>query len=275
MAKWEPYRREFDLALELVTPSVPESAYRYVPGGVYATDGDGQYRYDAYQPTAAADHAPPVVVFVHGDGPAEFLREPRLWGQYRSWAALAAANGMAAITFDHRSSEGRTKIEPVLDQIHLLLDRVEQEAHALGIDPRRVAVWSGSAGVPFGFVAALDHPSVRCHVAFYGPMDLRTDDSRTAPGVSADVLAEHSPITHLERRRGQIQPLFIAKAGLDRPGINASIDAFVSRAGELGGPVTLETHPDGRHAFDILDDDDRSREIIERTIQFMRAYLLT
>ncbi len=178
-----PHRREFDLTLELVTASVPESAYRYVPGGVYATDGDGQYRYDAYLPTVAADRAPPVVVFVHGDGPAEFLREPRLWGQYRSWAALAAANGMAAITFDHRSSEGRTKIEPVLDQIHLLLETVKQEADALGIDPKRVAVWSGSAGVPFGFVAALDHPSVRCQVAFYGPMDLRTDDSRTAPGV--------------------------------------------------------------------------------------------
>jgi len=67
-----------------------------------------------------------------------------------------------------------------LDQIHLLLDRVEREAAALGIDPRRVAGWSGSAGVPFGFVAALTHPSVRCQVAFYGPMDLRTDDSRTA-----------------------------------------------------------------------------------------------
>jgi acetyl esterase/lipase len=108
---------------------------------VYATDGDGQYRYDACLPTAAADHAPPVVVFVHGDGTAEFLREPRLWGQYRSWAALAAANGMAAITFDHRSSEGRTKIAPMLDQIHLLLERVDQGADALGIDPRHIAVW--------------------------------------------------------------------------------------------------------------------------------------
>ncbi len=268
-----PHRREFDLTLELVTASVPESAYRYVPGGVYATDGDGQYRYDAYLPTVAADRAPPVVVFVHGDGPAEFLREPRLWGQYRSWAAIAAANGMAAITFDHRSSEGRTKIEPVLDQIHLLLETVKQEADALGIDPKRVAVWSGSAGVPFGFVAALDHPSVRCQVAFYGPMDLRTDDSRTEPGILADVLAEHSPIAHLERRRGEIQPLLITKAGLDRAGINDSIDAFVSRAAELGAPVTLETHPNGRHAFDILDDDDQSREIIETTIQFMRDHL--
>ncbi len=96
---------------------------------------------------------------------------------------------------------------------------------------------------------ARDHPSVRCHVIFDGPMDLRTADSRTAPGISADALAEHSPITLLERHGGNTQPLFIAKAGLDRPGINDSIDAFVARAAELGSPVTLETHPDGRHAF--------------------------
>ncbi len=60
-----------------------------------------------------------------GMAPAEFLREPRLWGRHRSWGALAAANGVAAITFDHRSSEGRTQIEPVLQQIHLMLDNVK------------------------------------------------------------------------------------------------------------------------------------------------------
>lgn len=67
--------------------------------------------------------------------------------------------------------------------------------------------------------------------------------------------------------------MFIAKAGLDRPGINDSIDAFVARAAELGAPVQLETHPEGRHAFDILDDDDRSREVIQASLVFMPAHL--
>jgi dienelactone hydrolase len=103
-----------------------------------------------------------------------------------------------------------------------------------------------------------------------GPSDGR---HRTAPEASSDDLAEFSPITHLERRGSAIAPLLIAKAGLDRPGINDSIDAFVRRADELGAPVQVETHPDGRHAFDILDDDDRSREIIEASIGFMRSHL--
>ncbi len=271
MAK--PQRRDFDLSLGLVTLPVSENAYRLIIGATYRVQGGPEYRYDAYIPEPARDAPPPTVILVHGDAPLEFLQEPRLWGQYRSWGALLAANGMAAITFDHGSTEGRTNIRPVVAEIRALMATVEHDAGRLNVDANRVCVWSGSAGVPFGFVAALDRPSVRCQVAFYGPMDLRTDDTRTAQEASSDDLGEFSPITHLERRRGAIAPLLIAKAGLDRPGINDSIDAFVRQADEFGAPVQVETHPDGRHAFDILDDDDRSREIIEASIGFMRSHL--
>lgn len=218
----EPHRREFDLSLELVTPSVSKDAYRVRAGTYQVTDGP-EYRYDAYLPEPAPDRPPPTVVLVHGDGPPEFLTEPRLWGQYQSWGALLAANGLAAITFDHGSSRGRTTIRPVVAEIRAAMATVERNGEQLGIDATRMCVWSGSARVPFGFVAALDHPSVRCQVAFYGPMDLRTDDTRTGAEASVADLAEYSPIIHLERRRGAIPPLFIAQAGLDRPGINDSI----------------------------------------------------
>lgn len=266
-------RREFDFALELVTPGVDEDSFGYAPQGVFASTGGTDYSYDAYLPTGG-DGRPPVVVFVHGDGPPDVLRGARLWGQYRSWAALVASNGLAAITFDHVSSHGRTKIPAVLDQIRQVLNIVERSEDALGIDARRIAVWSGSAGVPFGFVAALGHSAVRCQVAFYGPMDLRTDDSRDVPDAPDNVLAEYSPITHLERLGAAIQPLFIAKAALDRPGINESIDAFARRASELDAPVEVEVHEEGRHAFDILDEGERSRTIIMRSIGFMTEQLL-
>jgi hypothetical protein len=266
------HRREFDLSLELVTPPVAADAYR-VKAGTYQIEGRTEHRYDAYLPEAISERLPPTVILVHGDGPSEFLREPRLWGQYRSWGALLAANGLAAIAFDHASSEGRTKLQPVVAEIRALMDSIEGESERLGIDATRMCVWSGSAGVPFGFVAALDHPSVRCQVAFYGPMDIRTDEGRNAADASSVDLADFSPITQLERRRGLISPIFIAKAGFDRPSINDSIDAFVIRANELRAPVHLETHPDGRHGFDILDDDDRSREIIDASLEFMRVGL--
>jgi acetyl esterase/lipase len=180
---------------------------------------------------------------------------------------------MAAITFDHASSEGRTKMPLVVDQIAQLLDVVHRESGRFGVDAERVAVWSGSAGVPFGFIASLDRPTVRCQVAFYGPMDLRTNASRTGPAGAEELLAEYSPITHLERRRGRIPPLFIAKAGLDRPGINESIDAYVKRSEALGAPIELQVHEDGRHGFDILDEGNRSRLIIRRAVDYLRAHL--
>lgn len=242
--------------------------------GTYQVEDGPEYGFDAYVPDPMPDRPPPSVVLVHGDGPSDVLREPRLWGQYRSWGALLAASGLATIAFDHSSSEGRTQIQRVVAEIRSLMATVQREGEQLGIDTTRTCIWSGSAGVPFGFVAALDQPSVRCQVAFYGPMDLRVDESRTAGEAAVDDLAEYSPITQLERRRGAIPPLFIAKAALDRPGINDSIDAFVRRAEELGAQVQLEIHAEGRHAFDILDDDDRSREVIQASLAFMRAHLV-
>ena len=40
--------------------------------------------------------------------------------------------------------------------------------------------------------------------------------------------------------------------------------------------VSLEllNHESGRHGFDILDDDDRSREILSRTLAFLKSRLL-
>lgn len=269
----ESRRREFDVGLELVTPPASRNAYSVKTGAYRAAEGGREYAFDAYLPEPAPDRPPPVVVLVHGDAPSGFLREPRRWGQYRSWGALLAANGMAAIAFDHGSSEGRTRIPTVVAEIRALLAAVERDAERRRIDASRICVWSGSAGVPFGIAAALDHPAVRCQVAFYGPMDLRTDDTRTDPEAPPADLVEFSPITTLERRGGGIQPLLIAKAGLDRPGINDSIDAFMAKAEALGAPVRLETHADGRHAFDILDDDDRSREIIKASVDFMVSHL--
>ena len=39
-------------------------------------------------------------------------------------------------------------------------------------------------------------------------------------------------------------------------------------------PLDLLDHPEGRHGFDILDDDDRSREIVGRTFDFLRRRLV-
>ena len=72
---------------------------------------------------------------------------------------------------------------------------------------------------------------------------------------------------------GPLPPLLIARAGRDDPALNASVDAFVTAALASGVTLELMNHPAGRHGFDILDDDDRSRAMIRRTVAFLRENL--
>jgi hypothetical protein len=66
-------------------------------------------------------------------------------------------------------------------------------------------------------------------------------------------------------------PIFIGRAGLDGAALNATIDAFVQEAKARNLAVEMMNHPNGRHGFDILDDDARSKEIIAAAIAFLKA----
>jgi acetyl esterase/lipase len=219
--------------------------------------------FDAYRALASAG-ARPIVLFVHGDADPETLRDAKDWGQYRSWARLVASRGFVGVTFNHASTGGWTAIQPVIDEISEILRTVRSRAASVGGDPERVAVWAGSAGVPFGFVAAAAaEPAVQAIVACYGPLDLGPSPA----------MAPFSPIRALTAAGPSLPPTLVVKAALDRDDINASIDSFVARAAAFGAPVELVVHDAGHHAFDILDDDDRSREVIERIVAFLAREL--
>lgn len=56
--------------------------------------------------------------------------------------------------------------------------------------------------------------------------------------------------------------------------MNAGIDRFVEQALAANACLDVLNHPTGRHGFDILDDNARSREIIARAVEFLRIRLL-
>ncbi len=56
--------------------------------------------------------------------------------------------------------------------------------------------------------------------------------------------------------------------------MNAGIDRFVEQALAANACLDVLNHPTGRHGFDILDDDARSREIIARAVEFLRSRLI-
>jgi acetyl esterase/lipase len=253
--------------LEIVLP-IPDEPAVVIDRDLVVRGPDGRtIPLDVYRPApTGGDTSPrPVVVFVHGDGDPETLARAKDWGQYRSWGRLAASRGFVGVTFSHVSTRGWTSLSPVAAEIATVLSDVQSRGLSVyGADPGRVAVWAGSAGVPFGVAAAYAaRPEVRAVVACYGPLDLGSNPA----------LVTVSPIVYLESLGARLPSTLVVKAALDRPDNNASIDSFVRRAAELGAPVELITHETGHHAFDIVDDDDRSRAIIERIAGFLATAL--
>ena len=110
-------------------------------------------------------------------------------------------------------------------------------------------------------------------VAFYAVLDLSERPPGTPDAIDDETLRQLSPLHHLQVESARVAPILVARAGLDHPFLNASIDRFVQQALVENASLDLFNHPAGRHAFDILDDDARSREIIARTIEFLRARL--
>ena len=65
-------------------------------------------------------------------------------------------------------------------------------------------------------------------------------------------------------------PLLFVRAGLDRPPVNRTISELVSAAVAQNAPVTLLNHASGYHAFEIFNDDEATREVMDRTIEFVK-----
>jgi acetyl esterase/lipase len=245
---------------------------------VYKTAGEALLHLDVYRPSNLRPDKPcPAVIFIHGDGPPEMLRNSKDWGVFIGWGRLAAVSGFVGVTFNHRSTDGLTRLSDVAGDIDDLLGYIRAHAGELGLDPERICIWTCSAGGPFGLRAALRNPApyVRCVVSYYAIMDLQQFRSQVPPEVSDETLREFSPVRYLSTDRARIAPLFVARAGRDRPELNESIAGFVREA--LANNITLDfmNHPNGQHAFDMLDDDARTREIIQRTLEFMQTHLAT
>ena len=208
-------------------------------GLVYRDVAGQSLKLDLFHPKGGARRAP-LVIFANGVG----LAEPplRRWGIYQSWGRLVAVSGMAAVTHDVRRDAPREDLEA-------LVEHVRRNADRYGIDPENIAIWSCSANLRHGSWYALNpaNAHVKAAVFYYGNIDttyLRTD-----------------------------LPVLVGRAGLDNLGTNASMDGFMQRALRRNAAVTLVNVPNGRHAFDLVDPEETSREAVRNTLAFLRANL--
>jgi acetyl esterase/lipase len=232
-------------------------------------------RLDVYSPAEAAGTPLPAVIYVHGEASHEQLQLIRGSGAYTGWGRLTAARGLIGVVFNHRFSEWFTTTDGVEDT-HDAIAYVREHAAEFGIDAERLAVWTCSAGGPTAFPWLLREspPWLRALVAHYSILDLRVAPIYGEPGPGEEQAHTMSPAAALAETTNPVPPVLISKAGLDDPLLNESIDRFVNVALARNVTLDLMTHPSGHHAFDVLDDNARSREIIARTLEFLRTQLL-
>jgi acetyl esterase/lipase len=242
--------RRFDPAMPLVHPLPDPERVELRAGLAYAEAGGRELAMDVYLPAGrAAGSRLPAVLLVHGEAPPEVLRFVRGWGQYSGWGRLLASEGLVGAAAEHRAV-AEAGFEGVVAEVGAALANLRERAGELGLDPDRLAVAGFSAGVPLTVAALAAGPAggVRCAALCYGP----PGDLDPWPG---------------------LPPLLVVRAGQDRSELNASIDRFVAAARADGLPVELIEHPDGHHAFDVLDDTDASRDAIRRVLAFLRRQL--
>jgi acetyl esterase/lipase len=226
---------------------------------------------DVYSP-AGLPQSRPAVVLVHG-GPIPRTGAKNM-GVFVSYGEILAASGFVAVTFDHRFlSPGR--LPDARQDVAEAVRHVRSEAASLAVDPDRLALWVFSGGGPLLAAPLRDRPPwLRALVAYYAVLDLREAPPGVEDTLGPERRREFSAVEALGDDARTAPPLLVARAGLDNPWLNDGVDRFVQEALAKGATFDLLAHPGGRHGFDILDDDARSRRIIQRTLAFLRDALL-
>ena len=227
---------------------------------VYSGTGADAQKTDIYIPAnAKPSDKPPLVIALSGADKAKH------WGFYRDLGQVIAASGMIAVIPDKRYRRGQT-VEGSQD-IRALIAFVKENGSKYSGDGSRVCLWAFSAGGMLLNVGMRgDLPQIKCLVNFYGVVDIgRFPD---APKEAAE--SDYNPIVRLRRDPDKLPPTLIARAGKDRVPLNEGLDKFVAEALAKNLAIELINYPEGQHGFDLYDDNDRSRQIVRRALQFMR-----
>lgn len=241
------------------------------PAVEYLKTGADSLTMDVYYPPDMKSGADiPAVVFVSGypDSTIQAIAGCKLkdTGSYISWAKLAAATGIVAVTY--------ATTDPATDT-HALLRYVRDNGASLGIDANRIGIWACSGNVPSALSLLINEPQDRfkCAVLCYG-LTLDLDGSaNVAEAAKAFGFANPGAGKSVDDLPRDL-PLFIVRAGQDVPQLNETIDRFMAKATSRNLPVTFTNLPNAPHSFDVLDDSDTSRETIKQILAFMRFHLL-
>lgn len=241
---------------------------------VYGIADNQELLFDSYIPqNTASDTRLPAVILVHGEAPFHGLKD---LGQYDSLGRLIAASGMVAVAFNRRTLMMGATITDVINDINNLIAYLIQNADKLNINKDKFAIWSISAGVPFGLYTGMyKNPEyIKCLVAYYGFGDFKTLMKMLNDGKLDEQTESFSLLDLLSNKPEKIPPIFIARAGMDNPQLNESLDNFIAKVLANNLYADIYNHPTGHHAFDIFDDNERTHNLLKSTLFFLKNILL-
>jgi len=92
-------------------------------------------------------------------------------------------------------------------------------------------------------------------------------------GVSHDDLDSVSAVRQLAVAR-HLPAFLLARVGNEHPALARSVQLFVDAANSAGLDISVVDYLEGQHGFDVVDDTERSRELVLDTVAFFRGHLL-
>lgn len=191
---------------------------------------------DVFRPPTSvpAGRGYPVIIFFNSATGAN-----RTNPFYAAWARQAASRGMVAILPDLRDGQQA-------EDFRALLAFLDEHATHLGMDHDAIAVYAGSGNAYRAF-PILESPElklVKAAVIYYGA-------------------------GNVAKFRLDL-PVLMVRAGLDRPDLNRDMTELAAKGVSQNAPVTLLNYPTGHHGFELVDNNDATRDVVEQTLAWVK-----
>ena len=217
-----------------VYPTPAEGAFTKTPV-IYSQSAGAELGMDLWRPTAASHSAAlPILMIFNGFGGSAMRTSP----QSEGWAKLATAHGFAAVTAE-------TAPDQSADNFDAMVGYLAAHATELNLDMKRLAViaWSGNVQDAFPVIEDPERSSIKAAVIYYGGHETKE--------VRFDL------------------PVLFVRAGLDP--YDPVMDRILATGLAANAPWTILNYPAGHHGFDVFDDNDASRFVIDQTFQFLQS----
>ncbi len=238
---------------------------------VYLDTAEGRTLADIFLPTGS-DKKQAAVIFVHGGPIPKNLPAAKDWQFFQSYGYLVASAGLAGVVFNHRFNS-LNDLQTANGDIRAAVEFVRANSEKYSIDKDRICLWFFSGAGSFVAPFLSERPKwLKCMAIYYailGP-EVWENTGEKVPDAQRVGL---DPFPLLESKSDWDPAFFIAEAGKDNAALNAGLQQFAQTALINGWKLEYWNHPTGPHGFDLEKDDQRSREIILRTINFLQVQL--